>query len=1056
MLGSKVKLSLSLLGPPQIRLGGKPPAAPLTAKAQALLAYLAVEAAMPHQRDALAGLLWPDHPQEAARSSLRQAVHQLRGALGKSSPPFLLITRQTVQFNTASDYSLDVANFSALIRQCDHHTHRRREACPVCIECAKSAIELYRGDFLAGFFVKDSAPFEEWALVRREQLSRQALSALHSLGEYYALRGDFRLMEQVARRQIETDPFREDAHRQVMRALAWSGRRNAALAHYKYMREMLARELGAPPERATTALQAEIESDSLVPPEPPRLRNWPAYLTPFVGREEELAQISEYLQAANIPLLTIVGPGGIGKTRLALQAAAQEVYAFRDGVCFVPLVEISDPESAVSAIGSALTISFHDSAEPKQQLRSYLGGKDMLLVLDGLESLAGRSELLGELLRACPTIKILATSSEGLNLKQEWRLPIQGLSCPDPKAAADPEAYDAVQLFLQRARQLRPEFELAVADQPAMARICELVGGMPLALEVAAGWIRALSCVQIAEEIERSMDFLVTGLQDTPDRHRSVRAVFERSWNLLSDEEQQVLRQLAVFRGGFGLSAAEEIVVLKAPAGPDQPGQGAHAPTAHPLHALLSSLADKSLLQIMPSGRYEQHTLVRQYAEGKLGESAEEQEGARERHASYYASMLQRCQEQLRTGEYAQAAAEISRDVENVRAAWRWAVAGNRWREIGRCLGGLMLFYRAHGWWLEGEATMGQAVAAVEEGGPDAIAKDPLKALVLGSTSAYQGVCCVYLGQYEKAEALLLDSLPLLQSAAAGSTSLAMALGMLGLAELLQGKHEPSGEHLKEGLAVARQSGDPWHVAMLHMFSGHHARTRDPAQAGQHYRASLSGFQDLGDLRSIASVHHSLGHVMRVSGNLAEARRHLEESLALARQADARQVEGWGLAALGDVACQTGDLSEAQDCFERSFAIAGEIADVRTVVDARLGLGRVSCALHDYGAAKEHMLAALRMAAEARAWPQLVTGMNDWATWLAGQSQPEQERAVELLSQVLSHPQPWQEHQREARKALDGLQAALPEGSFNEALERGRAGTLEEAVEEITGIRCAP
>jgi predicted ATPase/DNA-binding SARP family transcriptional activator len=1054
-----IVLSLSLLGPLQIARDGKPLAVRLTAKAQALLAYLAVEADMPHPRDFLAGLLWPDHPQAAARNSLRQALHQLRRALGKAAPPFLLVTRQAVQFNSASDHSLDVAEFSALIRECDGHVHRRRETCGVCVERLQRAVTLYRGDLLTGFFLKDSAAFEEWALVTREQLARQALAALHSLAEYHALRRDYQRMEYVARRQIEIDPFQEGAHRQVMRALAWSGQRNAALAHYGALCQMLAQDLDTPPDAETATMRAQIESDSLQPPTPPPLHNWPTYLTPFFGRERELAQISKYLQAADVYLLTIIGPGGIGKTRLVLRAAEQEAFAFRDGACFVPLDDVSVPELAISAIASALHVSFSESADPKHQLLNYLRNKDLLLVLDGLEHLVEESDLVSDLLSACPTLKVLAASREGLNLKQEWRLYLQGLSSPDSGALADLETCSAVQLFLQRARQVRPEFALSESDRSAVACICELVDGMPLALELAAGWVKVLSCAQIAHEIERGADFLVTSMRDVPDRHRSVRAVFEHSWRLLSEEEQSALRQLAVFCSGFCLDAAEAVVSLLGTPGSGQlpvESEASSSTLLHPLRTLLSSLVDKSLLQVMPSGRYEQHSLVRQYAEERLTESPGEDEQSRERHGRYYVSRVLQWGQQLKSAQQAQALAEMGQEMGNVRAAWRWAVSGRRWAEIGRCLTGLIIFYRSHSWWLEGEAVLGQAVATLSEAGPDAIAGDPVKAIVLGTALVDQGVCCVQLSRLEQAEGLLKKSLPLLDPAATGSVVLAMALGWLGTAEIAQGKHELGGEHLQQGLVVAQESGDRWCIAMLRLLSGHYARMRDLAEAAEHYRASLSIFRDLGDRRLMATPHFYLGEMMRLSGDLAGAEPHLEESLAFAREVGAPQLTGWSLAALGSVACGLGDYSEAQRRFQESLALAGEIGDVWTVIANCLGLGAVASALHDDAAAKEHLIEALRMAAEARAWRHLVRGLIGWAGLLAGQGQAEQECAVGLLGQVLSHPQSLQEHRIQAERLLDELRTILPPDVFDEALERGRVGTLESTVKEILGIQWLP
>jgi len=256
------QLALSLLGHLQITLDGIPLSTHLTTKTQALLAYVAVEADSPHRREKLAGLLWPDQPEEAARISLRQALSQLRRALGNEFSSFLCITPQTVQFNPACDYVLDVAEFAALIQACEKHPHRRRETCQACNARLGRAVALYRGDLLTEFSIKDSAAFEEWALVKREQLSRMALAALTSLAEYHLSQGEFEQAEQAARRQIELDPFRENAHRQVMRALAWAGQRHAAGICYQACRQLLAQELGAQPEQETI----DVTVQSVFPP----------------------------------------------------------------------------------------------------------------------------------------------------------------------------------------------------------------------------------------------------------------------------------------------------------------------------------------------------------------------------------------------------------------------------------------------------------------------------------------------------------------------------------------------------------------------------------------------------------------------------------------------------------------------------------------------------------------------------------------------------------------------------------------------------------------------
>ncbi len=330
-----------MFGALQITLDGEPITARLGSKPQALLAYLAVEADVPHRREHLAGLLWPERSDDAARTSLRQALRQLHQAIGDDLAFFLCVTPQSIQFNTTSDCWLDVTEFAALIRACDQHAHRHRETCHACSERLRCAVALYRGDLLAGFFLKDSAAFEEWALVKREQLRHQVIAALSTRAEHAARRGEYELMEHAARRQIEIDPLHEDAHRQAMRALVGRGKRNAALAQYESWRKTLAEEIGAPPEKETLALAEQIRDDTFVPPMTAPLRNFPLHLTSFIGRESELAQIADCIQAPDARLISLTGPGGVGKTRLALQAVAHEASAFRDGACFVSLALVA-------------------------------------------------------------------------------------------------------------------------------------------------------------------------------------------------------------------------------------------------------------------------------------------------------------------------------------------------------------------------------------------------------------------------------------------------------------------------------------------------------------------------------------------------------------------------------------------------------------------------------------------------------------------------------------------------------------------------------------------
>lgn len=433
----------------------------------------------------------------------------------------------------------------------------------------------------------------------------------------------------------------------------------------KQIAELLATHLEVPPEERTLFLKIArgegslqrlnsasnlmgkqvAVSESFSPPS-----NLPVPTTPFIGRQQERDALARMLTDPRQRLITILGQGGIGKTRLALEAAHAQLAAFDQQVYFIQFAAFQTADSILPAIASALNIPSASADELKVRLSDYLRGRNVLLTLDNFEHLMDGAPLLSELLQKIPTLKILVTSRERLNLQGEWTFELGGLTVP-PSADEGKAAYSALQLFELHAQRLRPNLKLVGAEREAAIRICQRVDGMPLAVELAAAWVNLLSCVEIAEEIERGFDFLSSTLRDMPERHSSLRAVFDHSWKRLTEAEQSALSRLTLFQGGFSLEASESIV-------------GAE-------RGVLSGLESKSLLRRSPNGRFDLHEVIRQYAKDYLKDEA----ALRDRHSEYYLGLLHRSEAELFGADESNLLGRLFDELGNLSAAWAWALS---------------------------------------------------------------------------------------------------------------------------------------------------------------------------------------------------------------------------------------------------------------------------------------------------------------------------------------------------------------------------------------------
>ncbi|WP_460492831.1 AfsR/SARP family transcriptional regulator [Dactylosporangium cerinum] len=711
------RLTVHVLGRADLALGGRPLVDLASAKAAALLIYLAVTGTG-HSRSALAGLLWSDLPEAAARANLRLVLTKLRRVV----PAHLDVTRRVVALTAGAPVWVDAvevaAAASASATSASPGAASPGSASPGFASYGSAspgsasagsaavvdpaAVELCRGEFLHGFDVPGAAVFDDWVATRRAAARADMLALLERAVGQARDRRDPAAGVDAARRMLEVEGLHEEAHRALMWFLAAGGQRSAALAQYETCRYLLDQELGLAPSAATTALRDEIAGAPMfsgpppvpVPGPPPPVPGPPRPLTALVGRAAELARLHDLLDDPACRLVTLVGPGGIGKTRLAVEVAGARRAVFvsfagtgagrRDAVADTAAAAGDTADLVVADLARAFGVALTVPRDPLELLVEHLSGRELLLVLDNLEHLPGAAGPLAELLRRAPGVQLLVTSRRPLGLGVEWLVEVPGLPFPPAgTGAAEAAGSAAVQLFQERARLLRPGVE---TDVEGAARICRLVGGLPLAIELAARWVRSAPAA-IADRLARGLELLETTAPDVEPRHRSIRSVLDASVRLLTGEERRALRRLSVHHG-FDLAAAEAVA-------------GAGLP-------LLAGLVDQSLVTAGPDGRYAMHELLRQYAAQRLAENPAEEAETRRRHAAHYDALLTADPTLQDAGQ--DTFQDTFQDAANLRAATEWFIAAADSDVLDGHLQRIWTLYRRNGWFREAQAVLGAAL----------------------------------------------------------------------------------------------------------------------------------------------------------------------------------------------------------------------------------------------------------------------------------------------------------------------------------------------------------
>ncbi len=761
--------------------------------------------------------------------------------------------------------------------------------------------------------------------------------------------------------------------------------------------------------------------------------NLPSQPTPFIGREKEVQEISKYLDDPKCRIVNLVGPGGIGKTRLALQVAAEKIDKFRHGVYFIPLdsMNISSVQFLVFTIADALKFSFYSREDPKLQLLNYLREKHMLMLLDNFEHLISEAELLTEIFENARRIKFLVTSRERLHLKGEWIIDIAGMDYPTNGNVEEYNSYSAIQLFINSAQRVKPDFSISSEDQRSIGRICRLVDGIPLGIELAASWVRSLSCAEICQEIEKGLDFLSTNLRDMPKRHQSLRAVFDYSWDLLSAKEQKIFISLGVFKSSFTREAAEKV-------------------TGASLREL-SNIADKSLIRRNAQGRYEMLKILRQYASERLSENETLLKKLNSLHSAYFAELLSNYESLLKSNTL-ETLRSISLDLVDLKAAWRYSIENQMLTELDKMMKGLYFYYEMQGWLHEAEQVFRMTVEMFRIKYSDQWPSDDAKLLFARYLMRLGGIYR-RLSQYETARTTLKESLAIFHEYNQEKDSL-YAFNELGVIAYRLGDYKNARElhqkvldirtamHDQRGIATSLNN-----LAVVAFSQGNHE------EAKSLHEKALQIREQINDRRGVATSMNNLGNVLHKIGESEKAQELYEKSLAIREEIGDRAGIASSLNNLGMIHEENGDYEKAQVLYRQSLVLKEEIGDLRSLANTLHNLGNMSFKTEKINEAGRYYRRALTVSLKAKAIPAILDVLNSMVELF----KIEDKYDVILLIYYIIKEQPSSrpDIRAEAEKKIRILEEKTGKEQASTIKEKLAKKSLENIIEEIAAALSA-
>jgi predicted ATPase/DNA-binding SARP family transcriptional activator len=924
-------LTLHLLGPPRFQLDDSLISIPRR-KVAALLVYLAVTAKA-HSREVLIDLLFPKQSRARARADFRNTLSVLRHRIGER---WLEIDGTTIRLATGEDLWVDVHEFRSLTA--GKGASSATGASAETISRLIAAVDLYGGDFLAGFYLKDSPGFDQWQFLELENLRIEYYSALEQLVKTLEEREDFKAALEYGRKWLALDPIEETVHRELIRLYAAAGHRTLALRQYEKCKEVLKQELGDQPEEQTEVLVENIRSKRYVQQERSRREdrstNLPVDPFPLIGRKSELAQIIDILAGKNIQILTLTGSAGAGKTRLAVEAAAGLTERFEHGVFFVDLTKAREHAEVIPTIARALEVreSVGHGSSMAEILKGTLRNRSLLLLLDNFEHVRRAAYQIADLVRACSGLKVLVTSREHLHIKDEQEIEISPLGVPgseDDRSAESCMEAEATRLFVRRATAVNPRFSLTDANAGFVAQICRHLDGLPLAIELATSRLNVFTPLELLQKLADRLELLSERSITRPLRHRTLIDAIEWSYDLLEEKEKTLFSSLSIFSGGSSFQAIEQVCA--------PPGFNDELDVVD----TLASLVDKSLVRqeiVDGKSRFTMLETIGEYARIRLEASAQAGQ-VRMRHAEHYLSLALEAEGQVHGPDQLSWLDTLELEINNLHTALSWLLQTRKVKKALQLAISLKWFWYRYGHFSQGRRWLEQTLAAA----------DAKKYTVLRAKALHAlGWMHFIQGKWRGASDLYHRSLQLFR-AEDDRAGEGMVLADLGVVERWLCDRSTGDRDCEQAVEIAREVGDPLQVsiALIWAYATTGGQFEDTSpQRKLEEAVNLS--RKLGNMWGVSHGLNGLGDLLRETGRYKEAYPRYEEALKGFRKLRDRWMTAWTLEGLGTTMSRLGDFSGAEEYLRESLKLFHSLEDQSNTVYMlnRMGMMKRNAGCH--------------------------------------------------------------------------------------------------------------